>query len=105
MIIGSGAMTHNLRAFFTRRGAAGSPETWVTEFTDWMRDRLQAGDTAALLDYRRQAPSAERNHPADEHLLPLYVALGAAHEGEPIRRVHASVDAGIVAMDAYRFGA
>jgi hypothetical protein len=37
-------------------------------------------------------------------LLPLYVPLGATYTGEPIRRVHTSFDAGVIAMDVYRFG-
>ena len=28
------------------------------------------------LDYRAQAPFAVRNHPTEEHLLPLFVAMG-----------------------------
>ena len=50
------------------------------------------------------APNAARNHPYDDHLLPLFVALGAANDDEPITRLHASYEYGVLAMDTYRFG-
>src|ERR1700686_4707046 len=34
----------------------------------------------ALLDYRKQAPHAVLMHPTDEHLLPIFGALGAASD-------------------------
>ena len=104
MIIGSGAMTHNLRAYFTGPTSGASP-AWASDFTSWMKSRLEANDAAALVDYRKTAPYAELNHPEEEHLLPLYVPLGATRAGEPIRQIHASFDKGVLAMDIYAFGA
>jgi hypothetical protein len=69
-----------------------------------MGAQLEAGAEAALLDYRTQAPDAARNHPTDEHLLPLYVALGAAGEGAQAKRIHADTTWSALAMDAYLFG-
>ncbi len=65
--------------------------------------QLIGGDRAPPLDYRKQAPFAERAHPTDEHLLPLFVALGAAGQGAQAQRLDAGVDLGILAMDIYRF--
>ena len=64
------------RTGLARRAGAIAP--WAREFRDWMVEKLQADDQAALHDYRRQAPWAARNHPSDEHLLPLFFARGAA---------------------------
>lgn len=105
MIIGSGAMTHNLALFFR-----GSPEMaakvspLIESFTAWMEQRLTGHATADLAEYWTRSPQAELHHPSDEHLLPLFVAYGATHDDEPIRRVHASIDRGRLAMDCYRFG-
>lgn len=108
LVLASGALTHNLAAYFgTRRGrgaqTAVEPEPWVETFATWMNAAVAAGRIDDLLDYRRCAPFARENHPTEEHLLPLFVALGAA-EGETGRRVHASHDGGVLAMDAYGFG-
>ncbi|MCC0041023.1 MAG: dioxygenase [Rhodobiaceae bacterium] len=104
LIVGSGAVTHNLAAFFAGGFAAdAAPEHWVEEFADWLADRIAAGDTRSLVRYRQQAPYAEANHPTEEHLLPLFVALGAGGAGVAGERLHRSVDHGVIAMDAYAF--
>lgn len=76
LIVGSGGVSHNLREF--RSVPQGAPPAWMTEFVAWVRSALARGDHDALIDYRRQAPHGVRNHPTDEHFLPLFVALGAA---------------------------
>lgn len=102
LIIGSGSLTHNLYEFRGQPIDVAAPE-WVSTFGDWMKARLAANDLPALRDYRTQAPHAERNHPTEEHLLPLYVALGAAGESARAERLHASYEYGILAMDVYAF--
>jgi 4,5-DOPA dioxygenase extradiol len=103
-IIGSGSATHNLRAFFTGQYPGGiKGNVWVEEFRTWLTDKVEGGDTKDLLDYRRLAPHARDNHPTEDHILPLFIALGAGDQG-PGKRIHASVDHEILAMDAYAFG-
>lgn len=99
LLIGSGSITHNLGELDWRAGP-DAIEPWAGEFRDWMVARLQAGDRAALLDYRRQAPHARRSHPSDEHLLPLYFALGAGGE---FHIDHSGFTYGALGMDIYRF--
>jgi len=110
LVLGSGSITHNLRLVFSRAAhertaSADGPELPESAaFRRWFVERSAAQDTEALFDYRRQAPHAAFMHPSDEHLLPWYVAAGAGHEG-PLLRVHDSVTAGCLGMDAYAFGA
>lgn len=102
LVIGSGSITHNLHDL----GAGYSDERqapYVKPFIDWIEQKLGSGDLDALLDYRRQAPFAQRAHPTDEHLLPLFVALGAAGAQARAQRIDAGVDMGLLAMDIYRF--
>jgi 4,5-DOPA dioxygenase extradiol len=101
LVIGSGSITHNLHDWRSFDEARQAP--YVQPFIDWVEQRLAAEDVDALLDYRKQAPFAERAHPTDEHLLPLYVAMGAS--GTPMRaqRIDAGIDMGFLAMDIYRF--
>ncbi len=102
LLIGSGSITHNLHDW--RDYQDGKEAPYVRPFIEWMEQRLAANDRDALFDYRRQAPFAERAHPTDEHLLPLYFAMGAAGEGGfGAQRIDAGIDAGMLAMDIYRF--
>lgn len=103
LVIGSGNLTHNLRDVQTAWRHGGQTPVYVRAFADWMAERLTVRDLPALLDYRRQAPGAVQAHPTDEHLLPLYVALGAAGNPARIDRFHAGIDDCVIAMDAYAF--
>ena len=103
LVIASGNMTHNLGDFQRVGRNGGQIPAYVREFADWMADRLAARDLPALLDYRRQAPGAVQAHPTDEHLLPLYVALGAGDDPARIDRFHVGIDDYVLAMDAYAF--
>ncbi len=99
LLIGSGSITHNLRELDWHAGPE-SATPWALAFRDWMIDKLQADDHAALVDYRQQAPFATKNHPSDEHLLPLYFARGA---GDTFSLAHAGWTLGALGMDIYRF--
>jgi len=101
LIIGSGHTTHNLRDWMTNPRRP-EPLRYAQAFADWVRDHLQARDTAALIDYRERAPDAARAHPTEEHFLPLFVAWGAAGERARAERVVAGFEAGALAMDSYR---
>jgi 4,5-DOPA dioxygenase extradiol len=100
LLIGSGSITHNLRELDWHAGPE-SVEPWALAFRDWMIEKLAANDEAALHDYRQQAPNAVRNHPSDEHLLPLYFARSA---GGQFSVVHQGFTMGALGMDIYRFG-
>ena len=102
LVLASGSFTHDLRRF--HGGPVDLPEAPdVTAFAAWMDAALRDGRTCDLLTYRRQAPYAADQHPTEEHLLPLFVALGAAGEGAKAERIHASTEYGILRMDAYAF--
>jgi 4,5-DOPA dioxygenase extradiol len=100
LLIGSGSITHNLRELDWHAGPE-HVEPWAMVFRDWMIEKLAANDEAALHDYRQQAPNAVRNHPSDEHLLPLYFARSA---GGAFSVAHQGFTMGALGMDVYRFG-
>ncbi|MFG0630292.1 DODA-type extradiol aromatic ring-opening family dioxygenase [Pseudomonas sp. xss_2] len=99
LLIGSGSITHNLGELDWHAGP-DAIEPWALAFRDWVVDRLKQDDRPTLLDYRQQAPHALRNHPSDEHLLPLFFALGA---GDRFGVVHQGFTLGALGMDIYRF--
>ena len=104
LIIASGSITHNLPAIF--RHPLGSPApVWVTGFCDWMSEKIAKGDLASLADYRAHAPHALQNHPTDEHLLPLFVALGAAEDISQSQHLNPVMTFGMLGMDAWLFEA
>jgi 4,5-DOPA dioxygenase extradiol len=103
LVIGSGSFTHNLgRLRRVEPGAA--PTADVVAFADWMHAALHDNRIDDLLAYRSKAPYAAMQHPTDEHLLPLFVALGAAGDKAAATRLHASTTYGALRMDAYAFG-
>jgi 4,5-DOPA dioxygenase extradiol len=108
LIIGSGSITHNLRRVFASGGLHPQPEAPATPestaFRDWFAAKAAAADWPALCNYRKVAPHAILMHPSDEHLLPFFIAAGAA-QAAPGRRIHASLTFGDLGMDAYAFGA
>jgi 4,5-DOPA dioxygenase extradiol len=102
LVIGSGAFTHNLREL-DRRGPAAPESEWSQAFADWMTTALDDNRIEDLVRYRQLAPSAARAHPTEEHLLPLYVALGAGGPDAHAQRLHASAEFGSLRMDAFAF--
>jgi 4,5-DOPA dioxygenase extradiol len=103
LVIGSGSMTHNLHEFYALGRKGDDPALgWVAAFNDWVHDRLAEGDVDALMQYRTRAPYAAENHPTEEHILPLFIAIGAG--GSRAQRVHASYRSGVISMDTYVFG-
>lgn len=103
VVIGSGNLTHNLRDWHAVSHPGADTPAYVRGFAEWVAERLSAGDTTALLDYRRRAPDGVQAHPSEEHLLPLFVALGAAGDGAQATRFHAGIDEHVLAMDAWTF--
>lgn len=99
LIIGSGSLTHNLRHV---QPPGSAPLPYVGPFQDWYARHLAEGNLETLMDWQREAPGAMQAHPHDDHLMPLYVALGAG--GLPALRLNDEVSYGALAMDAYQFG-
>jgi 4,5-DOPA dioxygenase extradiol len=103
LVMGSGSFTHNLSRLRrgTVDGEAQPPD--VVAFADWFDTAIAERRTDDLLNYRARAPYAVQQHPTDEHLLPIYVALGAAGESATPTRLHSSAMYSSLRMDAYTF--
>ena len=77
LLIGSGFLTHNLRALGLRETPA-----WARELDAWAADVLVRRDHDALLDYRAKAPGVQEALPTHEHFVPVIVSAGAAADAE-----------------------
>lgn len=107
LMIGSGSITHNLRAIFGDGlpvDAPGHPS--VLAFTDWVEERVRGDQIDDLLNMVDLAPHGRDHHPTMDHILPFFVAMGAGSDGTALhgRRLHASSTYGMLGMDAYAFG-
>lgn len=78
LIVGSGFLTHNLRA--ADFGLDAVTPAWAMEFDAWAAEALAKQDVDAMLDYRRLAPGVRIALPTHEHFVPALAALGSAVE-------------------------
>ncbi|MBA2673367.1 class III extradiol ring-cleavage dioxygenase [Ramlibacter sp.] len=101
LVVGSGSLTHNLYEF---RAGTAVPAAYAREFTNWIRQAVQAGDGERLAQALERAPHAARAHPTTEHFLPLLVALGAARALLPATVLDGGIVHGMLAMESYVFG-
>ena len=95
LVIGSGNITHNLQAL---RWEADSIDQTAKTFKQWLLQQLKI-DIPTALDWQ-QYPDYKDIHPSDEHLLPLFFALGT---GQRVSVVHQSMAHHSLGMDIYRF--
>lgn len=95
LVIGSGSITHNLQAL---RWQADSTDQTAKDFKLWLLQHIKA-DIPTALDWQHY-PDYKDIHPSDEHLLPLFFALGA---GQRVSVVHQSMAHHSLGMDIYRF--
>ncbi|MFC3912478.1 dioxygenase [Pseudaeromonas sharmana] len=79
LIIASGLVTHNLRQW-TEDGVVAP---WASAFDSWLAAALERDDRTALRQWAT-APGARDSVPTPDHLVPLFVALGAATPQEPV---------------------
>jgi 4,5-DOPA dioxygenase extradiol len=101
LIVASGSMTHNL---YDVRQSGARPEAYAQEFATWVRTAVLAKGVKQLLDYRAEAPYAERAHPSEEHFLPLLVAMGATTEADQVSVLDGGISNGALSMESYVWG-
>jgi aromatic ring-opening dioxygenase catalytic subunit (LigB family) len=78
LILGSGMSYHNLRSLLTGDPRKGPVSR---KFDDWLAEAVtlpDPGERKQRLIQWRQAPGALDCHPRSDHLVPLFVAAGAA---------------------------
>lgn len=103
LIVTSGNITHNLGDWQQANRGAGVDISYAQRFSDWVHNQLIEQQVDVLLQYRQLQPDAVRAHPRDEHLLPLFTALGAAGAGARTQAIHRGIRDHVIAMDSYLF--
>ncbi len=107
LIIGSGASVHNLGALAPEGSA---PPDWALAFEDWLHDAISTSDLEELLKFPRRPAEARIAHPTPEHLMPLFVNIGAGlgtetgKAGYGFERLYHGFSYGSIGMTSYAFG-
>jgi len=100
LIIGSGLSYHNLRNFGPAAKVPSEAfDSWLTETLALPKEER----TARLLNWE-SAPYARDCHAEEDHLVPLFVALGAAEVDVSTRTYHQREIRGGVTASSYKFG-
>jgi 4,5-DOPA dioxygenase extradiol len=100
LILGSGGLVHNLRLLMPE---GSPPEEWALSFDNWLFGRLASRELQELFSFASKAEHARLAHPTDEHLMPLFVSLGAGWSGGYSQRIHHSFSYGNLSMTSYAF--
>ena len=103
LIVGSGNVVHNLRAFAWGKPGVGAYD-WATRFEGVAKELLLSGEYADLIDYEKLGQDAMLSIPTPEHYLPMLYVLGAGVAGEPVAFPIEGVDGGSISMLAIRVG-
>jgi 4,5-DOPA dioxygenase extradiol len=97
LIVGSGNVVHNLRAFDWHNPSV-EPPGWATDFEDWNRCKLMAGEPTALIDYHATGKMASLSAPTPEHYLPLLYLAGVQEKTDDVSFPVEGIDGGTMSM-------
>lgn len=105
LVLGSGNVTHNLRALdFDAPAGPVASRSWAQSFDAAVKAALMANDTQALANYRNLDSGAKMAVPAPDHYWPLLYALGAARSSEAARFFYEGFQAGTLSMRCVQWG-
>ncbi|KAI0475771.1 LigB-domain-containing protein [Xylariaceae sp. FL0804] len=103
VVIGAGMSVHNLRDFRLTRGSR-QPLPYTVSFDEALRAAVEvpAAERQASMAALARRPDARQAHPTFDHLMPVYVAAGAAGDDEGKRTW--TLHEGCMGWAQYRFG-
>jgi 4,5-DOPA dioxygenase extradiol len=103
LVVGSGNITHNLGDYRMAAMQGGQTPDYVQTFADWVESELTEKHIQRMMDYRQHSPEGVRSHPTEDHLLPLFVAIGAAGKDASAHAFYRGISSYVIAMDGYTF--
>lgn len=103
LILGSGNIVHNLKAYSWGRYET-APYDWAVRFEAMVRQRLVEGDFDPLIAYESLGRDARLAAPTPEHYLPLLYVIAQHGQGEPIAFPVEGFDGGSISMLSVRVG-
>lgn len=97
LIIGSGNLVHNLRAYAWGRQEVETYD-WAMRFEQSARERMLAGEDEALIAYENMGRDAMLSIPTPEHYLPLLYVLALRKPSEAVTFPVEGIDGGSISM-------
>jgi 4,5-DOPA dioxygenase extradiol len=101
LVIGSGGTVHNLGTI-DWEGEKGTKE-WPVQFDDWLIDKVEKWDVDSLYTYESLAPHARLAVPRNEHLVPLFIAMGSGDNQRKAKLLHRSYAFGTLSHICFQF--
>jgi len=88
LIIGSGALVHNLKLAMAKM-QAGITEIygWEAEFDDWIKTKIDDRDMKALIDYKKNK-LGELAAPTPDHYVPVIYSMALVDDKDEIRHTY-----------------
>lgn len=99
LVIGSGSTVHNLGTIDWK---ATEAEQWAVEFDNWLIEKVENRDKDALFSYQDLAPYAKQAIPREEHIVPLFIAMGSGQSITP-KLLHRSYAYGTLTYICFQF--
>jgi 4,5-DOPA dioxygenase extradiol len=103
LIVGSGNIVHNLRAYSWNRSDV-EPLSWAVRFDSHVRKLLIAGKEEQLIEYRNLGQDALLSAPTPDHYLPLLYIIGLRRDGESVSFPVEGFDGGSMSMLSVQIG-
>ncbi|OTB02859.1 hypothetical protein M426DRAFT_322281 [Hypoxylon sp. CI-4A] len=103
VIIGAGMSVHNLRDLFATQGDL-QPMPYTVSFDEALKEAVESPPSERQARMREVAsrPDAKQAHPRFDHLMPVYIAAGAA--GDDAGKRTWTMHEGSLGWAQYRFG-
>jgi 4,5-DOPA dioxygenase extradiol len=103
LIIGSGNIVHNLRAYAWGQGSVEAYD-WALRFEQQVRELVTAANDEPLIHYDNLGHDARLSIPTPEHYLPLLYVLGLRRADEPMNFVTEGIEGGSISMLSIQIG-
>ena len=103
LIMGSGNIVHNLRAYAWGQPLV-DPYDWAVRFEKQVRELLLAENDGPLINYENSGDDAMQSVPTPDHYLPLLYVIGCRKRGEKISLPVTGIDGGSISMLTVQIG-
>lgn len=89
LIIGSGALIHNLSLAYQKIAAKDlSPYGWEAEYDEWLGRQILSRNTTGLINYENSHPLGKLASPTPDHFVPVLYSLGLMEPNDELSFIY-----------------